>query len=982
MGTSGIFKALVKDTKASIKSYQNGVIVELENYATSFTAFIDESCLGRNTVNPKKTLQDVKWLLVREHIWHNFKTLYPTLTHQEFFNKLTQECPDITVLEGNNSIITSTMIMKGNEDGELRAIYLLMPYSVYPEYEGVSNIRTVVLGSPKILYCHFKFPKDGYIPLENSDKKAAYGQTVDVEIYSHLLPDWRANGQKFDFEVELINKGEAVAKSKIIEIKSLENYSYNVRSRIKFLIDTAWQENHNSEKKNEEYFLKLKGKIGSTQVVYMSSDNQSGIIEYDSQKAKVDWMRMEKGKWVFNTSRMLLVPYDTITDMMSRFEVEKTNMIQYIGDINYSQKENNPCAFSVITVNDGKNNIEIFNESKPAKPVNDKSKRFVDIVCGDKETKAVKVTAKFINKKGGAEHVRTNKNGHMCEMILNDGKKHNGLQDVFKMGWILGQWVPSEDPQVYMTNLLKKMSAVGNMIYYHPSNALSSPLMDIVKTIPDQDAKGTPPSKTEQKKYESLTVAQVQRLTDNDYKIDEDSDSITLNLKYNYNKSYENEIANYLLKEQNYLSDGILNDNIKNLWVVRYLLKWIKGEPMEQTYFVPVTTCRYPNQIAKIRVFPDMKWVFNFNYNIDTPIYYKASTALETYYSGFNEGGDITTSNSTRRTEIRDSNITNILQPYAGRKTSFGISIECEVSGEDDIIKIGKDFAEKFRKMLFPFLWMVNKLDRTFAVSEARNEQRRLRGSGNIGLLARLNKLPMSFELKPPSLGVGLGIGYSTSKNGIITYELDGRIKADPIIAAEVKLDILALGSKLKPWGAIIDALDLVSWATNIFSGGRVELEYKIEVRFYAEIKLVGKQTGTDDKTGEKEFASEASLIYNFEDRDLTFEGGLEGKILGEIEISASVKIKANVKDAQGRVLDEKKKLAEAGIGAKASSYVKLTCPFELNDKGNLNVEFFFSGVKLEVWFKASLNADEEDSEPNIVKELVPKIDLTKEIEF
>jgi hypothetical protein len=164
---------------------------------------------------------------VREHIWHNFKTLCPTLTHQEFFNKLTQECPDITVLEGNNSIITSTMIMKGNEDGELGAIYLLMPYSVYPEYEGVSNIRTVVLGSPKILYCHFKFPKDGYIPLENSDKKAAYGQTVDVEIYSHLLPDWRANGQKFDFEVELINKGEAVAKSKIIEIKSLENYSYN-----------------------------------------------------------------------------------------------------------------------------------------------------------------------------------------------------------------------------------------------------------------------------------------------------------------------------------------------------------------------------------------------------------------------------------------------------------------------------------------------------------------------------------------------------------------------------------------------------------------------------------------------------------------------------------------------------------------------------------------------------------------------------------
>lgn len=93
-----------------------------------------------------------------------------------------------------------------------------MPYSVYPEYQGVENIRTVVLSSPKVLYCHFKFPKEGYLPLENSDKKAAYGQMVDIEIYTHLLPDWRVNGQKFDFEVEFINKGRTVAKSKLFEM--------------------------------------------------------------------------------------------------------------------------------------------------------------------------------------------------------------------------------------------------------------------------------------------------------------------------------------------------------------------------------------------------------------------------------------------------------------------------------------------------------------------------------------------------------------------------------------------------------------------------------------------------------------------------------------------------------------------------------------------------------------------------------------------
>ena len=71
-----------------------------------------------------------------------------------------------------------------------------------------------------------------------------------------------------------------------------------------------------------------------------------------------------------------------------------------------------------------------------------------------------------------------------------------------------------------------------------------------------------------------------------------------------------------------------------------------------------------------------MKWVINFNYNIETPLYYKATTPLVEYYSDFNEG-DINTSNNNKRKDILKKQISNELKSYVGSKSSFGIFVEC-----------------------------------------------------------------------------------------------------------------------------------------------------------------------------------------------------------------------------------------------------------------------------------------------------------------
>ncbi|WP_131725575.1 MULTISPECIES: hypothetical protein [unclassified Chryseobacterium] len=829
-------------------------------------------------------------------------------------------------------------------------------------------------------------------------------KVIKFYVATHMLPmkigeqysekygkiDTETSFENLEFEIELTDENhnplleDPILKGKLVDyspiVKEAEghtrisNGTANIQYEFPILIDTKWKDDiHTKDEKTKAYSVTIKIVNTKTKHEYFFTPNMSQIRRVADNKRDFDDIEV---------SPIFMVKYESMDTILSQMEDKKSNMIQYIGDIDYSYKESNPCAYSKITINNGEKDFEVFNEYKlSVKKIKDDTQRIVDIVCGDKETKDIKISAMFLLSKDGAEdHVRTDKNGFKCQMILNDGKLHDGIYDVFKMNWIVGQWVPSKDPALFAEHYMKMIGLGQKPSFFHPSNGSSSPKLEWNKS--DQEAKGI--ESPDKKDYQTVSVAGVQGLSEGtDYTLNEADDSITLKLKYNYNKSYDDNILNYLYGEQEYLTKGFFDENFKNIWVIRYLLKWVKNERISQTYFVPVTTCRYPNQIAKIGVYPDMKWVINFNYNIETPLYYKASTPLVEHYSGFNEG-KINTSNNNKRKEILDKKVSNGLQHYVGRKTTFGLYVECEVSGEDDVFKLGNEFGEKYREMCAPLLWMVNKLDSDLGVSDAKKEAGKIRtGSAPKGLKARLSALPMSFTLNPPSLSLGFGIGYSTSQNGNITYEVDARIKADPIIGAKVTLDVLALGSKLKPWGAIIDALDIASWLINFCSAGKIEIDYKVEVRFTAEIKLVGKKTKEETETEPAEYESEAKFTYNFADRNLDFHGGIQGPILGEIEISTSVKIKANIKDAQGKPAEEPKDVAELSIGVKASSSVTLTCPFKLNKEGKLDLDLEFSGVKLEIWFKAGLNMDEEDSEePDKIVPLIPKVNFKESIEF
>ncbi|MDO6761666.1 hypothetical protein Q4566_15775 [Tamlana sp. 2_MG-2023] len=106
--------------------------------------------------------------------------------------------------------------------------------------------------------------------------------------------------------------------------------------------------------------------------------------------------------------------------------------------------------------------------------------------------------------------------------------------------------------------------------------------------------------------------------------------------------------------------------------------------------------------MAKVAVYPKMKWTVDFNYNIKELLYYK-QTPTEMEYHQLSGANDMS-GNIKRKRDTATSK--HISTAYQNQKSEFGLYVECEIDGSSKI-KLGKDFAEKFRTMIAPITWIV-----------------------------------------------------------------------------------------------------------------------------------------------------------------------------------------------------------------------------------------------------------------------------------
>ncbi|WP_109852730.1 hypothetical protein [Aquimarina sp. AU58] len=198
----------------------------------------------------------------------------------------------------------------------------------------------------------------------------------------------------------------------------------------------------------------------------------------------------------------------------------------------------------------------------------------------------------------------------------------------------------------------------------------------------------------------------------------------------------------------------------------------------------------------------------------------------------------------------------------------------------------------------------------------------------------------------------------------------------NPIIGANVTLDVLALGSKIKPWGAIIDALDIAAWLAEFCSGGKVELEYQILVKFTAEILLVG--AGSKDGNNKP-----AELTYNFASKKYAGNIALQGRLKGEIIFKFGIKLKAKVKVARPEVGEEEnqkmKEVAGAGIEAGADSEVALTLGKNFGERDNFTSDFYFSGVTVFIKLKGGRKKEKDEAKTlKVIPDFEKSFDVLK----
>ncbi|WP_449388878.1 hypothetical protein [Chryseobacterium lineare] len=821
MGTAGIKKALIREPKQNVKQYGSGFIVELGHSQNSFTAYLDKTCLGAGTRNPENTINTVKWLLIREHIWKAYKTLHPQLGPNDFFQTIKTQ--DHKILEGNNKEISVSDIKTGA--GNVGVIHLLIPYSVYPELNETEAIRVVALDKPQVLYCHFKFPKGGYIPLQDTEKKAAYGQTVEVEIYTHLFPDFNNRLDKFVFDVELMNKGKAVAIQKNVEITNPGQFVYNGRKIVRFFLDPEWQKNHNTQKQDEKFYLKLKGSIGYTAPVLISADAIRPTGEYDSEKAATDWARLENGKWVYDTSRELLVPYDTISSLFGQFETQKNNQIQYIGDIRYTKREYDPCGYSKISIKDEddaeRSPLVIFDEEDTANPIDRTSQTF-GILAGDTR-KNISITLDKLSTKDV-----------FCQgLLLDEGQKHTVQTNVFQIEKV---YAAQRDKSGFNT---QEDSTHGQQ----QKNAGI--------TATDQNKNDRDVIKTD-KSYNPSAVQHWR--ADVDYKFQGDS-KITLMLPYHFNKTF--------LEGNKY---NIAPDVANLLWLFNY---FILKEDMAQTYFLPVSTCRYPNQIAKIKVFPNVSWTINLNYGMKNPLYYRDTWV---------EMRQHRVSDAVNKAQASD------IDGYDGTvETKFSLSVEAKWNGTETA-KLDQKLAENLKILIGRFVKIKKFVD---------NVTGKDRGSSTSGMaesmMARVRRTPLTIEVLSPQIAIGAGWEYKfgrkeKNEDHILVPTIGLVAKADPFIGAEATIDLIAWGKKLHPAAqAVITALDLLAYAA--------DAEVRFDLKFYGKLVIQGnielsrlKKEGELKAEGQFGFSLTLSakatgkvkaIIY---EADYDFEAKAEGK--------------------------------------------------------------------------------------------------------
>lgn len=993
MGTKGILKAFIDKSSISENTYRNYLsngVLELKAFHETFVAYLDPKNLesiGKNTTNPNFTASKANWVIIREHVWDSLLEGRSNNELKKAFELLDDSLIVAKANETSKVIVNSkeflqSLLLEG-------VVFLLIPYSNYPEKSAA--IKFVYLKpEPNFIYTFFTQPKvDKKIAAQiskgndssNDEKLHVYGQTASILIYTHgfnTKKNKRVNTVvKIEGEVFSEGVGSPIDTFSLEE-QYLDSSEYNHSFSYDLFVNPEWRDKSKHKKdKAHRYVVQLKATIyesivkqkkktyfdvlGLDQIVNPDKiliTSSPKIITNDNKIIKWNQLNIDTGLFEsMHLQSYLKVKWEPLSVILADFEVEKSNMVTKIGDVEYTIRENNPCGFERIFIKDlatpDRKDFLLFNEKELL--VEDKSAKSFDIIRGDNELKDVNIRIEGLtNLSGVCQHILLEQNESHAELkhLINFDHILSAKvsKSVFKIDSItisdITDSSKSEEDNVRVVKEERKQ--VGPVIFSQPPPVLSSGTKENNYVDSGYEYEE---SKTIEGDYDLISdKAKVDGASIMGWKEGIDfkrrqsgTNALVelINIKYTYNKSLETRFDN-----------DLANKAVDSLWCFNHF--FLNHKKDKQLFFVPVSTCRYPNQIVRFGLYPDIKWEINFFWNTKDPVWFGSVNPMYDVYSTNKDDSRVKSTielNDLKSKEdykalgslIKEERDISGVSNSSKKKRStvfnrgmgdmmseFGVSIKADYNGESHKLSVG--FAEDLREMLGVLKQVYDLIDRITGAKDARNAKSELKIE-KPGMLKRLNM--MSLELKAPAPSLGFSWGYKTIEEQV-ALELKGKVKCSPVIGADLKIDLLALANKIPVYGDLVTALDVGTWVLEKLSFGTLEIDYKIDLTFYSNLSL------------EEAYISYLSFADNRRklDADLSLSGTFGGKL--ELNVKAKTKVKKDVEWS-----------FEAGVVADCYFKILVSPNFDMGNKVDLTVDF--SGLIVTVIFKVEIKRGREN---------------------
>lgn len=881
---------------------QAEVIVIYPGYTPTF--FVDEECLGKDTVNKNATIDGARWA----HIYNAYYNVSTVGNDGKQFGLWAD-------IGHNKPFIKEKGI--GNQY-KVGPSFDMSPNGTSYYYGCVQRVE-LFSGEPDKGFYFYVIPlTEPYIALAQFENKVFnYGDLLSFMICLHEIPSNTAFTEtKYKAKIYFVdymtamNYGESGSTSQFEKINLLDEPleydipykpfnrdspgSPNVNTYLKFSgipIQEKWRHQTNHESGETEYTIVIEiyeqDKKERVFIKNFASSPTANLQQFDAKLLDVEDVTLPKS----GRFSSFLVDYETAFMKIEKLEIQKKNMIQYIGDVNYTIKEYDPCHYSAIEVHEkvkGKDPVEIFNEDKLSSG-GDRTDEFYDIVLGEVSDREIKITAKDLKTKEGCQGV-----------LLEKGKKHADIHNVFAMKYVFSALLSSEKSIFGKSDLQQENTVKVDNTRVAPKTQASIETQRQLPPKRDNNYEGKykyekdNSQTTPRQDYDPVAVSKIHfrnvfKWEENkDYSLDDKGAFIIHKLNYTYVKTFDSELARYLGYDDRSLLDDMAD---KALWAFRYFFLY---KEFAQVYFVPVSSCRYPNQLAKIRVFPDIKW----------EVYIMVIPTESLAYGA----GNMEYSPQKADHEKKEKGAYKSKNPSL---VDYKVELHVKSSIKGEVTDLSLGMEQKLGK----YLGAASKLKTTLDLISHKNNVVKGAGASASAMVAKIGTKgvsPFFIDFSLPSLQVGGAWRFDIpkgEKDAAVIGSVEIALK--PLLKAKGGIDLIAAMHYIPVVGEIILAIEVIKDLTemsitsltpldvssklwfNLYAFGQLDIKLGIDFFNSFNSTLEPKLTfGIGAELGLKIEAFIKKVIFNEGEGDRETLGGIGGELSGKGETGLELKAK------------------------------------------------------------------------------------------